>query len=109
MMPPVVRDLTPWGHSQEMADPMLDSPSGQAVLGLEGDHPTDDLKTLGNLCDDPLGKILTKGGASHGPAQDPGALGRDLNAAGQASPQNLVLREPRRVAYALGVVQFSLK
>ena len=88
---------------------MLDSPSDQAVLGLEGGRSTDDLKTLGHLCDDPLGKISTKGDASHGPAQDPGALGRDLIAAGQASPSNVVLREPRRIAFALGVVQLTLQ
>ena len=88
---------------------MLGSPSGQAVLGLEGGHPTGDLKTLGHLCDDPLGKISTKGGASHGPSQGPGDLGRDLNAAGQASPPSVVLREPRRVAFALGIVQLTLQ
>ena len=46
---------------------MLDSPSGQTVLGLEGGHSTGNLKILGHLCDDPLGKISTKGGASQGP------------------------------------------
>ena len=30
---------------------MLDRPSGQAVLGLEGGRPTDDLEILGHLCD----------------------------------------------------------
>jgi len=92
-----------------MVDPMLDSPSGQAVLGLEGGHLPDDLKVLGHLCNDPLGKISTESGGSHGPAQDPCALGRDLDAAGQASPPNVVLREPGRVALALGVVQLALQ